>query len=568
MAQPLIINEWKNAIADSPHEGIGLVRNADIDTFPGALKSGKKPSTIFFPAASGTFTADASTDICTSTAMTTTANTTGNVVQLTTTGTLPAGLTTGTNYFVIRVDQGAGTFKLATTIANANAATAINITDAGSGTHTVTTLAVGTIRRIVKDTRNGIYYMHDSNGRVWYLNGTTANLLNGNTLTNGEGNGLALLRTSDGSATYLFVFRNKIVDVVNVFGTSEQENPSWTNGWKTDMNSGAGSGNSHNAINAQDNIIYFPDDRYVGSIKENSGQVFAPGNAATYTWNPSALDLPQGEVAYWIEELGVNLLISGASFNKIYPWDRISNSFSLPLPVPERGVYRMKNIGNIVYIQAGSRGNIYLTQGSYVRLFKKIPDYVINNDASVSGGVTWGGIESRNNELIVGLAATTTANSGVYLIYSDGRLTLHSQPSTGAANVTALAADGAEDFIMGYAGGADLSDGAGTRYTSFETVVQSELYSVATRTEKTSYHTLEAEFARTIASSPFGNCRVSYRTNLTASFTTIETYTFSGSDVTVYSFTTPELGIIDIENIQVQVEMDGTPELIELRFIP
>lgn len=565
MAQPLIINAWKSAIADSPHEGIGLIRNADIELFPGALKVGKKPATIFLPAATGTFTAVAASDTCTSSAMTTTANTTGNAVTLTTTGTLPAGLSTGTNYFVIRVDQNAGTFKLATTIANANASTAIDITDTGSGTHTITTVPVGTIRHIVRDPRTGTRFLSDSNGRVWYWDSTTALLLNGNTLTNVSGLGLAIFRNSDGTATYLFNFRNALIDVINVFGTSNKETPSWTNGWQT-MNTTAGSSNSHHAIVGQDNIIYYADDRYVGSIKELSGQVFDPANGATFTFTQDALDLPQGEIAYWLEELGVNLLISGNSFNKIYPWDRISDSFSLPLPVPENGVYRMKNIGNIVYVQAGTRGNIYLTQGSYVRLFKKLPDYVINNAASTSGGVTWGGIESRNNELLVGLAASTTANSGVYMIYSDGRIIIISQPSTGAANATALAYYSAEDFIMGYAGGADTSYGDGARYTSFEAVAQSELYRVATKTEKASYHTLEAQFARTIAS-VFGNCRVSYRTDLTSSFTTLATYQFTGGTTDVYSFET-DIGLIDLENIQVQVEMDGVPELMEIRLQP
>ena len=87
-----------------------------------------------------TFTADASTDIIT---MTSTTNIPSNIltgtrVQLTTTTTLPAGLALATNYYVIKVTD--STFKLATTYANAVAGTAINITDAGTGTHTMSRL--------------------------------------------------------------------------------------------------------------------------------------------------------------------------------------------------------------------------------------------------------------------------------------------------------------------------------------------------------------------------------------------------------------------------------------------
>lgn len=81
------------------------------------------------------FTADAGTDICTH----------SNInlfpftrVRLTTTGTLPAGLATGTDYFVIKVSD--TTIRLATSYANALANTFINITDAGTGTHTINTL--------------------------------------------------------------------------------------------------------------------------------------------------------------------------------------------------------------------------------------------------------------------------------------------------------------------------------------------------------------------------------------------------------------------------------------------
>ena len=89
---------------------------------------------------SDTFTADAGTDICT---WTSTANIPSNVltgtkVRLTTTTTLPAGLALATDYYVIRLSD--TTFSLAASYANAVAGTAINITDAGTGTHTVSWL--------------------------------------------------------------------------------------------------------------------------------------------------------------------------------------------------------------------------------------------------------------------------------------------------------------------------------------------------------------------------------------------------------------------------------------------
>lgn len=80
-----------------------------------------------------TFTAVAGTDVCT--AADTILTLTGTEVKFTTTNILPAGLATNTTYYLIF--QSTTTFKVATSLANALAGTAIDITDTGTGTHTV-----------------------------------------------------------------------------------------------------------------------------------------------------------------------------------------------------------------------------------------------------------------------------------------------------------------------------------------------------------------------------------------------------------------------------------------------
>jgi hypothetical protein len=61
----------------------------------------------------------------------------GDGLRFTTTGTLPAPLATATTYYVIK-DADAKNYRLATSVANAYAGTAIDITSTGSGTHTCT----------------------------------------------------------------------------------------------------------------------------------------------------------------------------------------------------------------------------------------------------------------------------------------------------------------------------------------------------------------------------------------------------------------------------------------------
>jgi hypothetical protein len=86
--------------------------------------------------ADDTFTA-ATTDICTATAHGLESG--DGPLRLTTADTLPAGLSLATDYWVIKID--ANTFKFAASRANALAGTAVDITDTGTGTHTLSDTA-------------------------------------------------------------------------------------------------------------------------------------------------------------------------------------------------------------------------------------------------------------------------------------------------------------------------------------------------------------------------------------------------------------------------------------------
>jgi hypothetical protein len=60
---------------------------------------------------------------------------TSDMVRITSTGTIPAGLTAGTDYYIIKNDY--WSFRLATSLENAENGIAIDITSQGTGTHTI-----------------------------------------------------------------------------------------------------------------------------------------------------------------------------------------------------------------------------------------------------------------------------------------------------------------------------------------------------------------------------------------------------------------------------------------------
>ena len=85
---------------------------------------------------SDTFTADAGTDELTIASAH--PYKTGDCARMVTTDTLPSPLAANTDYYIIYADT--NKVKLATTLANANAGTNIDITTTGSGTHTIATI--------------------------------------------------------------------------------------------------------------------------------------------------------------------------------------------------------------------------------------------------------------------------------------------------------------------------------------------------------------------------------------------------------------------------------------------
>lgn len=127
------------------------IAGAGVDVKSAAGASIQSVVTVTTPSA-GTFTAAAS-DICTKTAH---AMLTGLKVQVSTTTTLPGGLSAATDYFVIKID--ANTFYLATSLANAQAGTKIDITSAGTGTHTITPTAIAGASVKYQGSADGVNY--------------------------------------------------------------------------------------------------------------------------------------------------------------------------------------------------------------------------------------------------------------------------------------------------------------------------------------------------------------------------------------------------------------------------
>lgn len=103
--------------------------------------------------------------------------------------------------------------------------------------------------------------------------------------------------------------------------------------------------------------------------------------------------MPVFETAQSMAELG-NEIIIGTNNNTLYPWNQIDVLPSTLISLPENNVVNMITVNNMVYVFAGSRGNIYLTNGSTASVVLKVPDYCAGIAGSpqtyVEPFFTWG----------------------------------------------------------------------------------------------------------------------------------------------------------------------------------
>lgn len=393
----LVIDGFQKGIADNPYDGIADMRNVNIISVPGEASVNFSTVQASLNAISGNITStDGSGDTATTNVDLSVDGSSGMAVTFT--GLDSVGIVTGTVYWAGTFTS-FRTFKLYTN-PNLQPANLLNITGNSTGTFATVNMGKPVGSTYYKTTDR--YFIIDSNGRVWEYNSSGWRFM-GNTVTSNVSNGNGIIAWRG----YLFVFTNNKIDYMLLSGNT------WTAGWKT-LNTASGVNNSHYALIGQDDVIYYCDGTYLGSIlKKTNGPpdtiVFDPADTATYTWSQQALGLPSTDIAQCLAELGVNLLIGGQK-NAIYPWNRVATSFTYPILLAENFVSKMVTVNTNTYALVGNRGRIYITNGSQAQLFKKIPDHI---SGTVEPYYQWGDLTSVKNQIYFGVKATDNAGVAI-----------------------------------------------------------------------------------------------------------------------------------------------------------
>lgn len=405
--ESLVIDGWEKGVGSSPYDGLANMRNVNIITTPGE-------ACVNYATTLRSFASVPNITITSSSSVNDTVTANGGTYQPGSTITFSAstigGVSTNTPYWLGNVSG--TTFSL---FSDPYLLSIVDITGA-SGTGTAATIDIGKPLYSTYSANSGSsYWILDANGRVWsdQPQGAIQDVLRymGNTtLTNASGNGIVAYRG------YIFVFRNSLIDYYKI------STKAWVYGWDpsagtggatgTFLNNGQGADNPHFALVGQDDTVYYTDAAFVGSFRQAAGTTFDPATSTTVVWAKQALALPSFETANCLAELGVNLLVGG-SFNAIYPWDRVSTSFTYPILLAENNIKRLVTVNTNTYIFVGQRGRIFITNGSQANLYKKLPDNIFG---SPDPYYTWGDANFDKNQLYFSAKARTNSGTlgGVY----------------------------------------------------------------------------------------------------------------------------------------------------------
>lgn len=425
-------------------------------------------------------------------------------------------------------------------------------------------------------------YAIDSNGSVYNSadSGATWAELSDRA---GGGQGLAVWKN------YLFVCTTTTIDTYGPLSGS----PNWLE-FKTDLDTD--SIYHPMLVSKLDGNLYIGAGRYIASLAEVSGQNFADGTGASYTWTPQALTLPEDYRVKSLAEQGNNLMIGTWMGNYIYdnkiadifPWNGTSTTYGNPIILNENGINAMINIGGYLYILAGIDGKIYKSNGVQAWVIGQIPLSIANIAGNKYLEPYPGAIINFKGRLFFGLSSSMYSNRiisdgvGVYSLLETSKGNIlnfeHfiSEEVTGSTNATlvsALLGITGDQFVCSWRNhatyGIDLLSPTSYAYTTdYSGYDESPLYQVGTHIQKRQFTELEFILVKELAVNE--GIQIQYRINLTDAWTTIGTYTTTEIGTGVTSYHT-NVNIPACEQIQIRRALKGTstttPELKSIKLV-
>lgn len=524
----------------------------------------------------------------------------GDPVTVTTTGTAPAPLVVGTTYYLAKIFAGVNIYALSTSVKNATqwtlssapttGATSASFTsnwDQATGTYTVM-FSDAEFRDVTLTNGSASFTWTGgvSSGLTTYVavvvkltsNGTGVQTITDNATTLPIGNATNLNVSTSGSYPYTSLTITSYVNDLGVTvigawqGTTGLYNVIMQNGQKIPANftNGSTSINLLSSLNyvsygsnwsvqfldptvtfyrpyvsKVDGSLMFCNGQFVGRLATNAdpNMTFNPSLANTYVVSFGVTSIPEQylDTVTDMTDLQSTLVVSGKK--DIYAWDYISASTSSPSPVGEN-ITGIVNLLNNIYVFAGQKGNIYITNGYSSQFFFKLPDYL---SGVLDPLWTWGGVMTKRSRLwFQALAQKTDGTNVIAGIFSltvspamlgesASGLVMEAQnsygltPSNGATGAGLLMNNPTPNYDSYYSawsngsttGGIDYNDS--TPWQNYEPVIETDLVYLGSVAEKKSLGQMEFLLDRPMAAGD--SIRMSWRSSLTDSYSTPVVFT-------------------------------------------
>lgn len=320
------------------------------------------------------------------------------------------------------------------------------------------------------------------------------------------------------------------------------------------------------------------------TLEKTVGTTFNPRtNTFTFTQEALPIDLPSDYRIKCIAEKDNNITFGtwkGSSITVIqksadlFSWDRTDNNPYLSGQLDDYGIHGLLVDGNSLIALAGISGGIFRTDGVN---FSKIAQLPFKNTDSIIVQYLPGAIAKYKDKIYFGVSLDQgLSGAGVYSLEftSKGNIlnlehldsTLTDSASTALA-IGSLCPVASDQILVGSSSGGtfgiDITSSSYAYSTNYAGYFDTPLYIVGTPKSLRVFTEMDILFAKKLSSDSTKNegIRISYRTNLTDSFTTLGTFTNQVAGTTVLGavasyFTNP--GIPPCEMLQLRIALLGT----------
>lgn len=448
-------------------------------------------------------------------------------VNFSSTGTLPTPITAGTTYYLLSdVPPINGTGFLVSTT---RGGTQVIFTAAGTGV--ITMNSAGSIIPI--QNQSNVTFTFNDDGLVdGYSN--TGTLATEWSLPSGTYN---IVDPLGNNIEAIFAYEQTIITFVQptlaqATGIYQVNilNPSVTN--------------YHAYVSKVDGNLYFANGRWLGSIltSPNVNVNFNPAQFITYSVSYGVIGLEQElDTITTMTDLKDELVIAGNY--DLYSWDYVSSGPKAPSPIGEK-IYGLINILNNLYVTAGTKGNIYVSNGDSAQLLSKLPDYVLG---TIDPIWQWGGLMGHRSKLWVQALGQSSNGTNILggifsLLISPGLLgeqasglVMEAQnsygltPTSGALQNGLLIdnerwSSGIDSYYSAWSngatvGGIDYNDN--TLWQNFEPIIETDIIPIGSILDKKTFGEIQFKLDRPMTSGD--QISIYSRTSLTDNYTLIKT---------------------------------------------